>query len=116
MVLEVGLLGEASVAHVTLVRPRATVYVSVTLQVARGGERLGTQRALVWLLLYDVTLHHCVDVIITSVKLIVQLGFPLSSNCAKTRFVYEVSCYGNQVKRGTPCDESCDGSRGWRRR
>jgi len=57
VVLEVGLFAEAATTQVALVRPRATVYVHVTLEVARRRERFGTQRTLVWLLLH-VTKQH----------------------------------------------------------
>ena len=51
VVLEVGLLAEPAVADVALEGPRARVHVSVRLEVARRGERLGAHRALVGLLL-----------------------------------------------------------------
>ena len=51
MVLEVGEFGEPAVAHLTLVGPAAVMHLHVGLEVARGGERLGAQGALVRLLL-----------------------------------------------------------------
>ena len=51
MVFQVGLFTEAPVAHVALIRPGPTVDEHVAPQVPWGGERLGTQRALVGLLL-----------------------------------------------------------------
>ena len=42
VVLEVGLFAEAATTQVTFVRPRATVYIHVTLEVARRRERFGT--------------------------------------------------------------------------
>ena len=51
MVLEVGVLTEAPVTHVTLIRPRPIVNVHVRLEVAWCRERLGTQGALVGLVL-----------------------------------------------------------------
>ena len=51
VVLEVGLLGEATAADMTLERPRAVVDVHVALQVARCREGLGAQLTLVRLLL-----------------------------------------------------------------
>ena len=51
MVFQVGLFTEAPVTHVALIRPGPTVDVHVAPQVPGGGERLGTQRALVGLLL-----------------------------------------------------------------
>ena len=41
MIFEVGELAETPVAHITLVWPAAVVYIHMTLQVTRGGERLG---------------------------------------------------------------------------
>lgn len=51
MVLEVGLLAEASVADVALKGPRPTVYVHVALEVAGCWEGFGAKCALVRLLL-----------------------------------------------------------------
>ncbi len=53
MVLEVGVFAETAGADVTLERPRAAVHVHVRFQISRRRERLGTQGALVRLLLYE---------------------------------------------------------------
>lgn len=52
MVLEVGVFAETARADVTLERPRAAVHVHVRFQISRRRERLGTQGALVRLLLF----------------------------------------------------------------
>jgi len=51
MILEIGLLAEASIADGTLVRPVAVVDVSVGLQVTGCWKRLSTHVALVGLVL-----------------------------------------------------------------
>ena len=51
VVLEVGLLGEATAADMTLEGPRAVVDIHVAFQVTRGRERLGAELALVRLFL-----------------------------------------------------------------
>ena len=55
---QVCLLAEASVAHLTLEWPGPSVHIHVTLEVPRRGERLGTQQALVRLLLYRMKISH----------------------------------------------------------
>ena len=59
MVLEVGLFAESATTHVTVVRPRATVHVHVTLEVPGSRERLGAQRTFVRLLLDTATAQPC---------------------------------------------------------
>lgn len=54
VVLEVGVFAETARADVTLERPRAAVHVHVRFQISRRRERLGTQGALVRLLLFKI--------------------------------------------------------------
>jgi hypothetical protein len=51
MILEVCLFAESAVADVALVRPRSTMYVHVTFEVARCRKRLRAQQTLVGFLL-----------------------------------------------------------------
>lgn len=43
VVLEVGLLAEAAVTRLALVRPRSAMYIHVALEVSRSWKRFGTQ-------------------------------------------------------------------------